>query len=131
MMGPKPRTDLLPPDALMAAAAVLGDGAAEHGARTWEAGRPFSIDYGALLRHLFRWWCGEDVDPKSGHPHLAHAAARVLILLALHLRQLPPDPEWGEIDDRPTRPARRPRTVLIEEPRRRRWWQTIPGGWRR
>lgn len=90
----KPRTDLLPSDALLAVASVLGDGAAEHGARAWERGRSFSTDYGPLLRHLFAWWRGEDLDPKSGHPHLAHAAARVLILLALHLRQLP------RIDDR-------------------------------
>ena len=84
----KPRTDLLPVDALLAVSRVLGDGAAEHGERTWEAGRPAWKDYGAALRHLWAWWSGEDRCPSSGHPHLAHAAARVLILLALHLRGL-------------------------------------------
>lgn len=85
-MSAKARTDLLPPDALLAVASVLGHGVAKHGARGWEEGRPSLVDYGAALRHLFKWWRGEALDPESGHPHLAHAAARILILLALQLR---------------------------------------------
>lgn len=102
----KPATELLPPRALLAASAVLGDGSAHQGrGRDWEAGRPMSGDYAALLRHLLRWQAGEDLDA-SGHSHLAHVAARALILLDLELRGLPGS------DDRPAAMDRnRPRAT--------------------
>ena len=31
--------------------------------------------YDALMRHIAAWWDGEWLDPESGLPHLAHAAA--------------------------------------------------------
>lgn len=34
-----------------------------------------SIYYDACRRHLNRWFEGEDLDPDSGPPHLAHALA--------------------------------------------------------
>lgn len=84
----KPRPDLLPVDALLAVSAVMATGVEKHGARTWEAGRPWGGEYGAILRHLWAWWGGQENDPDTGLPHLAHAAARVLMLLAMTKRRV-------------------------------------------
>lgn len=87
----KPRPDLLPVDALLAVSAVMATGVEKHGARTWEAGRPWGGEYGAVLRHLWAWWGGQENDPDTGLPHLAHAAARVLMLLAMTKRRVGAD----------------------------------------
>ena len=94
----KPRPELLPPDALLCVAAVLTHGAAKHGDRGWEDGRPHGEDYGAMQRHLLAHWGGVNLDEGSGLPHLAHAVARGLILLSACLNG------QGR-DDRPNPPA--------------------------
>lgn len=86
--------ELLPPDALEEIARVLQFGAAKYGERNWEKGLRWARVYGALLRHLFAWWRGQDRDDETGLSHLAHAGCCVLFLLAHERRAL------GE-DDRP------------------------------
>lgn len=83
----KLRYDLMPHDALAEYVGVLTYGAAKYSARNWEAGMDWSRLYAAALRHLTSWWRGEDTDPESGHPHLAHALCCVNFLLAYQLRQ--------------------------------------------
>lgn len=90
----KPRTDLLPPDALMAVAEILGYGAKKYSDRNWEKGLTHGRLVGAVLRHLFLYMSGQNVDVESGRPHLAHCATAALMLLAMSLRR--PD-----LDDRP------------------------------
>ena len=82
----KPRVDLLPGDALLELAQVLGANIGKHGERSWERGKPWSKDFGSLLRHLWAWWGGEELDKESGLPHLAHAGCRILFLIAYSLR---------------------------------------------
>lgn len=82
----KPRTDLLPFDALTEVAAVLGYGAEKYSARNWERGITWGRLLGALLRHTYAWAGGEEHDGESGHRHLAHAACCALMLLALTMR---------------------------------------------
>jgi hypothetical protein len=84
--GAKPRTDLLPTDALLAVAEVLTFGAERYGVRNWEAGMAWGRVYAALLRHMFAWAQGEASDPETGLSHLAHASCCVLFLLAYELR---------------------------------------------
>lgn len=79
--GGKLRVDLIPPDALECAAIVFGYGAAKYGPRNWDKGLSWSRLYGAILRHLFKWWGGEEVDPESGINHLYHALATLLMLV--------------------------------------------------
>lgn len=86
----KPRTDLLPPDALMAVAEVLAYGAEKYDADNWKKGTDWHRYYGAALRHLFAYWEGEDLD-ESGYLHLAHAACNVLFALAYQLRGIGSD----------------------------------------
>jgi hypothetical protein len=92
----KPRWDLLPFDAVNDVAVVLDYGARKYAARNWEKGLRHGRLLAAALRHLGAWGMGRDLDDESGLPHLAHAACCVLMLLALHRRQV------GE-DDRPLR----------------------------
>lgn len=76
----KPRMDLLPFDGLIEVAHVLTFGAKKYGERNWH-GLSVSRLFGASLRHLWTWWLGEDDDPETGRPHLAHAACCVLMAL--------------------------------------------------
>jgi hypothetical protein len=84
--GGKIRTDLLPVEPLMEIAKVLTMGAKKYPERNWEDGMDWHRPYGAILRHLFAWWKGEDLD-ESGLSHLAHAGCEVLFLLEYHLKQ--------------------------------------------
>jgi hypothetical protein len=90
----KPRVDLLPAVALLAVSRVLGFGARkykEHGWRTVDRRSRYSA---AIGRHWLAWQSGEDTDPESGLPHLAHLACSALFLLEAELVGL-------GIDDRP------------------------------
>lgn len=84
----KLRVDLLPPDALEEIAKVLTFGAQKYGDRNWEYGMKWSRPYGAILRHLWAWWKGEDIDPESGISHLGHAGCNILFLITYHLRKV-------------------------------------------
>ena len=60
----------------------------------WMKGMAWSIPMACALRHLAAWQNGEDLDPESGQPHLAHAMCN-LRMLTLYARTYP------EGDDRP------------------------------
>ncbi len=61
---------------------ALLDGALKYGRANWrKAGVRASIYYDACNRHLDRWFEGEDIDPDSGLPHLAHAIACLSIIV--------------------------------------------------
>lgn len=84
----RPRLDLLPFDALIAIGKVMKFGAEKYTDRNWEHGMPWGKLLRASLSHLFLWAGGEENDPESKEPHLAHAGASVLMLLALVLRNM-------------------------------------------
>lgn len=72
----------IPPIALAAEGRVMNLGADKYGGFNWgAAGVVASVYYDAMLRHLFAWYTGEDVDPESGESHLAHIRACAGILL--------------------------------------------------
>lgn len=85
--GSKPeRYDLIPWNALSIIACVYHYGAQKYedptvGPHNWRRGYAWSLSFAALLRHLTAWWEGEDVDPESGHSHLAHAGWHILTLI--------------------------------------------------
>ena len=65
----------------MLGALGLLDGALKYGRANWrETGVRFTIYYDALRRHLDALYEGEDIDPDSGLPHLAHILACAAIL---------------------------------------------------
>lgn len=102
----KPGLSLVPGTALMMLAKVMALGAKKYGAYNWRVTEVrASVYIDALLRHVYQWWDGEDIDPESGAPHLAHAMACLAIILdALAQGTL--------IDDRPT--AGRTNNVIKE-----------------
>lgn len=84
--GSKPaRFDMIPPDVLWELATHYGIGEnkypsdPETGQANWQRGYAWSLSSAALMRHLFAWLGGEDVDPETGSSHLIpvmwHAAA--------------------------------------------------------
>jgi hypothetical protein len=106
--GQKPeRFSMLPPRALSAVARVYGFGADKYDRDNWRRGYAWSLSYDALQRHLAAFWDGEDLDPESGEPHLAHAAFHVLTLLTF-------SEEYPAGDDRYARPS--PRTISLPFP---------------
>jgi hypothetical protein len=89
--GGKLRMDLLPPDTLESLADILTLGADKYQERNWEQGMDWGRVYGATLRHLFRFWQGEDLDPESGKPHIHHALCNVTFLATYFNRKLGKD----------------------------------------
>jgi hypothetical protein len=77
----KPRLDLIHPHFLFALGRVMAFGAKKYAAWSWTRGKEWSKDHGAALRHIAAWYGGEDVDPESGEPHLAHACCDLMFLL--------------------------------------------------
>ena len=60
----------------------LLDGMLKYGRSNWRvAGVRASIYADALERHMGYWFEGQDTDPDSGLPHLAHALACIAILI--------------------------------------------------
>lgn len=89
----KPRLDLIPSEAIMALGEVLHFGAAVEGynERNWEKGMDWGRVYGALQRHLWKWWAGIETDDKSGLSHLSHAIANLAFLIAYSKRGIGKD----------------------------------------
>jgi hypothetical protein len=72
---------LVAPSLYTAVARVMGFGATKYAPWNWSRGMAWSKPYSCCLRHLFAWWCGEDIDAESGQPHLALAAANIMMLI--------------------------------------------------
>ncbi len=74
--------DYLEPVALIAEAHVMKHGADKYGRRNYrDTPMKMSVYVGALLRHTLAWSLGEDIDPESGQPHLAHIRACCAVML--------------------------------------------------
>lgn len=83
----KPTYELIPFDLLDDVNKVLQHGQKIYGTNNWQKTEGFKLSrcYNALLRHMFAWWRGEDIDPESGISHLAHAMCN-LLFLTYHFR---------------------------------------------
>ena len=92
--------DLVDGEAIIAIADVLAFGAQKYAAHNWRAGIAWSRLYSATMRHLLAFWSGEETDPESGLPHLAHALCGLMFLHwhAQHRRDL--DDRWVEGETR-------------------------------
>ncbi len=98
----KPRTDLLPPRALLEVADVSRYGADKYtvgevpGDNNWKLCRTPGRYLAAGLRHIFLHMAGEVVDPESGKPHLSHASWDFLAELELALLNGWLEPSQGD-----------------------------------
>jgi len=77
----KPRLSLAPPHSLEAIIAVMEYGAKKYGVNNWKGGMAYSRCFNSAFRHMWAWWRGEDNDPESGLPHIAHAICGLAFLL--------------------------------------------------
>jgi len=92
---------LVPTIPLLMLAKVMALGAAKYGAFNWRDDAVSATVYvSAAMRHIFQWLDGEDIDPESGAPHLAHAMACFAILLDAKVNDKLIDdrPKTGKVD---------------------------------
>lgn len=92
----KPPLRLVPPAALLYMAKVMGLGAAKYGPYNWRQKKVrYTVYLEAAMRHILSALDGEEIDPESGQPHVAHAAACMAIVLDAKAT-------GNLVDDRPT-----------------------------
>lgn len=95
----KPRMDLLDRYAIEQLSMVLGFGAAKYSAHNWRGGLSYSRLVAAALRHLHAFNDGEDIDPESGLPHVAHAMCCCMFLLGTMKHNPQMDDRWRYEDE--------------------------------
>jgi len=78
--------DLLAPEFLYGTAQVLAFGAQKYEAYNWAKGMKWSRVFAALMRHMWKWWSGEKLDPETGMSHLWHAGCCLMFLMAYEAR---------------------------------------------
>ena len=73
------------------------EGAYKYGRHNYRvSGVRHSVYFDALMRHMWAWWEGEDIDPKSGLHHLSKAAACIFVMRDSIVK-------GNDVDDRPPR----------------------------
>jgi hypothetical protein len=77
----KLRYDLVPAYPMEQLAEVYTFGARKYSEWNWVKGIKYSRLIAALFRHFWAFVRGEDIDPESGLPHLAHALWNITSLL--------------------------------------------------
>lgn len=87
----KIRWDLVPYDAVNEIAKILTFGSVKYEARNWEKGMGWSRAFGALQRHLTRWFHGQDLDKETRLTHLANAGCCLFFLISWELRKVGTD----------------------------------------
>lgn len=75
------RFDLIPARPLWLLAEHYGKGCVKYADRNWEAGYSWSKSFGAMMRHAWAFWRGEDIDPETGSPHMIAVAWHALALV--------------------------------------------------
>lgn len=80
--------ELLPPEWVWGLGMVLTRGASKYIARNWERGMKWSYVVGCILRHLFKFVCGERYDKETGCHHLAMVAWNALALMTYDIRKI-------------------------------------------
>jgi hypothetical protein len=90
----KPDFSLIPLVTLEDEARVWEYGKRKYAAWNWAKGMPWSVPFACIQRHMAAWQRGEDNDPESGLPHMAHVACNVRMLLLY-------SKNYQEGDDRP------------------------------
>ena len=87
----KARLELLHPDFLLAAAAVMTFGATKYDDWNWYKGMSWGRVYGALQRHLLAWHKRTPSDVDTGKSHLWHAACCLMFLVVYEIKGIGTD----------------------------------------
>jgi hypothetical protein len=78
--GGKADLSLIPLCTLEDEAKVWMYGKEKYAAWNWAKGMDWSIPFACMMRHMAAWQRGEENDPESGLPHLAHAMCNLRML---------------------------------------------------
>lgn len=78
----KLKMELIPVEMMNAMARGFTYGAGKYSARNWELGLSWGRLFGSVLRHLFAFWGGDEIDKESGIPHLHLASSALAMLVA-------------------------------------------------
>lgn len=97
----KVRINLVPPELLIDQAALFTLGANKYNADNWKKGMNYSRCYNSLLRHLWAWWMGEEIDGDNGQHHLTSV---IWNAMALRFYTMYPA-AYIAFDDRPLPPV--------------------------
>lgn len=71
-------------DALEDMVKVLEFGAQKYSANNWKKGLNTDEIAESMMRHLFAYLQGEDIDPESGLPHTGHIMCNAMFLSYMH-----------------------------------------------
>lgn len=85
---------MLPFETLQDELRVWMHGEKKYARWNWLKGMPWSVPFASMMRHMMAWQAGEENDPESGLPHLAHAMCNLRMLT--YYRD-----HYPEGDDRP------------------------------
>lgn len=77
----KSRLASVPPEAMLILGEVYGYGGEKYEPHNYRKGYAWSLSIDALWRHFLAFQAGEDNDPESGLPHMAHVAWHALALV--------------------------------------------------
>lgn len=102
----KSGVDQLPPDILLELGEIYAYGEKKYARNNWLNGNDWHEFIGSALRHIYRWMDGEDIDPESNLPHLAHAAWNIMTLRYYQRHDLGNDDRISTI--------RNPQTVSLD-----------------
>lgn len=88
------RYSLIPPGPLAALARVYSYGSEKYEDWNYARGYPYSWSMDSLIRHVEAFRRGENIDPESGRPHLAHAAWHCFTLMFFQEKGLGTDDRY-------------------------------------
>jgi len=76
----KNRLELIEPKFIQGIGQVLTIGANKYSIDNWKRADDINRYKGALLRHIYAYLDGEQIDPESGLSHLYHAGCNLMFL---------------------------------------------------
>jgi len=76
----KPQWSLVDFESLEGLVQVLEYGAQKYARDNWKKGMPVTQVSESLMRHLFAFLRGEDIDPESGCRHISHVMCNTMFL---------------------------------------------------
>jgi len=95
----KLRLDLIPPEIIQVLGEIFTFGCERYGEGNWAKGLSENRLIAAARRHDLAFAQGEEMDPDSGLPHLAHAAWNLLIAQTLRERNKAENKSCPKIGD--------------------------------
>lgn len=90
--------ELLSPIALLGTSEVLAFGAKKYAPNNWRKGLAWGRITGAIMRHLFAFMRGEDLDPETSLPHVDHLGCEIMFLQELYRTRKDLDDRYKDIN---------------------------------